>query len=146
VYRIPEQEEIDPAEKLRQSFVDSFAKGKGKQASGPLSFKLDTFSSLKDTDKRQAQLLSKKTRGLPGAGSKVKAAIEQRAKKEAEAQRIKAEQEAEAPRIKAEQEAEARRAKANQEAARLKAEQEQAARIKAGRIRYALMQSMKLIV
>lgn len=132
--RMPEpEEEANQAEKLRQSFVESFARGKGKQTSNPLNFKLDTFSSLTGSEKKAATIAPPKNpEVLPGAGSKVKAAIELRAKKEAEAQRLKAQQEAEAPRIKAEQEAAAQRAKAEQEAARLRAMQDQEARIKAG--------------
>jgi hypothetical protein len=127
------EEQVEQAEKLRQSFVDSFGKDKAKQAPSPFNFKLDTFSSLNDLEKMASTIAQpKKPEVLPGAGSKVKAAIELRAKKEAEAQRLKAQQEAEAPRIKAEQEAEAQRAKAEQEATRLRAMQEQEARIKAG--------------
>jgi hypothetical protein len=124
--------QADPAEKLRQSFVESFGQDKKNHASSTGSFKLDKFS-FGNTGKIPAiPEQNIKPAVLPAGGSKVKAAIEQRAQKEAEALRIKAEQEAaqlkavqdETTRIKAEQDA--LRRKAEHEAYRLKVEQEEA--------------------
>ncbi|HUX89654.1 MAG TPA: hypothetical protein VMV48_03060 [Gallionellaceae bacterium] len=115
------EEHVDPAEKLRQSFVESFGQDKGKPKSGPLNFKLDKFT-LADTGKMPAATLKQQTAtASAGGGSKVKAAIEQRAQKEAEDLRVKAEQDA--AQLKAQQD-EAARIKAEQESLRLKAEQE----------------------
>ena len=116
------EEQIDPAEKLRQSFVESFGQSKGKQKNGSLNFKLDTFSLAGSGQQAATVAQTEKPTAPPGGGSKVKAAIEQRAQKEAEAQRIKAEQEA--AQLTAEHE-QAARIKAEQESARLKAEQEE---------------------
>lgn len=131
-------DQVDPAQKLRESFVESFGQIKAKQKSGSSDFKLDNFSLI-DTGKIAALTIPQSKAGvLPAGGGKVKAALEQRAQREAEAQRIKAEQEAgqlgvgheNVAGIKAEQEA-AARIKAEQEAAaRIKAELEAAARIK----------------
>ncbi len=135
-------DQVDPAQKLRESFVESFGQIKAKQKSGSSDFKLDNFSLI-DTGKIAALTVPQsKAGGLPGGGGKVKAAIEQRAQRAAEAQRIKAEQEAgqsgvdheKTAQIKAEQEAVARikagqeaavRTKVEQELSRLKAEQEE---------------------
>lgn len=121
--------QIEPAEKLRQSFVNLFAHDKGKQESSPLGFKLDTFSLADQAQKARATAQPKKP-GVPAdGGSKVKAAIEQRAQKEAEAQRIKTEQEA--ARLRAEQEQAASIRAAQERAVSIRAAQEQAASIKA---------------
>ena len=127
----PPEVQIDPAEKLRQSFAESFGQDKEKQKASPLNFKLDTFSLAGPGEKPGETVHPKKPKTPPGGGSKVKAAIEQRAQKEAEDQRIKAEQDAarliaeheQAARIKAEQET--IRLKAEHEAYRLKEEQEE---------------------
>ena len=116
---LSEEEQLDPAEKLRQSFVESFGQAKGKQKNGSFNFKLDTFSLNGSAQKKGAIEYPIKPKVLPGGGSKVKAAIEQRAKKEAEAERIKAEQEL--ARLKSEHE----------QAAVIKSEEEQAAHINA---------------
>lgn len=119
------EEAADPGEKLRQSFVDSFGQqAKPKQNSAATgSFKLESFAFL-DTGKMPAASPSQVNpkAEVPGTGgSKVKAALEQRAQKEAEEKRIKAEQEA--ARVKAQQD-EAARIKAEQDAVRLAAERE----------------------
>jgi hypothetical protein len=111
-------EEMDPADRLRQSFAESSRQAQASQSPASPDFKLDNFSLL-DTGKMPAFAGQPvKPDVLPGAGSKVKAAIAQRAQKEAEAQQLKAAQEA--AQLKAEQD----------EAARIKFEQEHAARIK----------------
>lgn len=115
------EEQIDPAEKLRQSFVESFGQAKGKQKNGSFNFKLDTFSLDGSAQKKGTIAYPKKSKSLPGSGSKVKAAIEHRAEKEAEAARIEVEQEA--ARLMSEQEY-AARIKSEQESIRIKAEQE----------------------
>jgi len=125
------EEPADQAEKLRQSFVESFGQQKKKQDATTGSFKLEQFSFV-STGKMPAAIGQPTiTEVLPGAGSKVKAAIEQRARKEAEALRIKTEQEAATIQIKTEQEAaklraeqgEASRIRLEQESIQLKAEQ-----------------------
>ncbi|MFA6901503.1 MAG: hypothetical protein WC236_00300 [Gallionellaceae bacterium] len=127
------EDQVEQAEKLRQSFVESFGQDKKKQQDYSTgSFKLEQFSFV-DTGKIAA--LSEqpaKPAPLPGSSSKVKAVIEERARKEAEAKRIMAEQELaerrrgqdEAARAKAQQDEAASRAKAEQESIRLKAEHE----------------------
>ena len=126
------EQQVDQAEKLRQSFVESFVQNKKNQGAITGSFKLEKFSMV-DTGKIAAYSeQAAKPAALPGSGSKVKAAIEERARKEAEAKRIMAEQEQaqasgaqnEAARIKALQDEAAARAKAEQESVRLKAEHE----------------------
>ena len=126
------EQQVDQAEKLRQSFVESFSQNKKKQGDITGSFKLEKFSMV-DTGKIAAYTGQPvKPAPLPGSGSKVKAAIEERARKEAEAQRLKAEQEQaqasgtqnESARLKALQDEAAARAKAEQESMRLKAEHE----------------------
>lgn len=114
-----QEEQIDPAEKLRQSFVESFGQAKGKQKNGSFNFKLDTFSLDDSAQKIGTIGYPKKSKSPAEGGSKVKAAIEHRAEKEAEAARIKVEQEA------------ARLQSEHEHAARIKSEQEQAALIKA---------------
>ena len=119
---IPDKEEqIDQEERLRQSFVESFGQHTGKQKSGPLNFKLDTFSFDNAGKIADSTAQPKTPEALPAAGYKVKAALEKRAQKEADAQRIAAVQEA--ARLRAEQE-DAARVKAEQESIRLKAEHE----------------------
>jgi hypothetical protein len=118
---LPPEVQIDPAEKLRQSFAESFGPDKEKQKASPLNFKLDTFSLAGPGEKPGEIVHPKKPNTPPGGGSKVKAAIEQRAQKEAEDQRIKAEQDS--ARLIAEHE-QAARIKAEQETIRLKAEHE----------------------
>jgi hypothetical protein len=116
----PGEDKVDQAEKLRQSFVESFSQQKKKQESNTGSFKLEQFSFV-NTGKMPAAIAQPvKPEVLPGGGSKVKAAIELRAQKEAEALRIKSEQEA--GRLKAEQD-EAARIKSEQDSIHLKAEQ-----------------------
>ncbi len=114
---------IDPAEKIRQSFAGAAANG--KQDNGAGGFKFESFSLGQSASAtippRNMAGTPDNAQTTPGGGSKVKAAMEQRAQKEAEAQRLKAEQEAAT--FKAEQEAAARVA-AEKEAARLKAEHE----------------------
>lgn len=124
---LAEEEQIDPADKLRQSFINSFAHSKDKNKSSADSFKLDTFSFDVPSQKPDATVPPKKVEVPPAGVSKVKQAVEQKALKAAEEQRLKAEQEA--ARLKAEQE-QAARHKAEQDAARLKAEHE-AYRLKA---------------
>lgn len=104
------EEQVDPAEKLRQSFVESFGQQKKKQdaSASTGSFKLEQFSFVSTGKMPAATGQPTRPDVLPGGGSKVKAAIEQRAQKEAEALRLKA----------------------AQEAAQLKAAQDEAARIK----------------
>lgn len=116
-----EAEQTDPAEALRQSFVSSFGQAKAKQKSVPLNFKLDTFSFDVPGQTTEETVHPRKTEVLAGDESRLRAALEQKAQKEAAAQRVKAE--LEAARLKAEQ-AEAARIRAEQQAARLKAEQE----------------------
>jgi len=126
----------DPAERLRKSFVESFKQDSDKQKLGQSSFKLEKFSFV-DTGKIAALTVQpKKPEALPGAGTKVKAALEQRAKKEAEARRIKAEQEAE--KLRMEREAVARdNTKQQEAAAQIQAEQE-SIRLKAEHEAYRL--------
>jgi hypothetical protein len=125
------EDQDDSAEKLRQTFVDSFGVTQANQESHSNEFKLEKFSLL-DTGKMAALTGQKiKPNVLPGGGSKVKTAIEERARKEAEVLRLKSEQEAaklqaeldEAARIKAERES--RRLMAEHEAYRLKIQQDE---------------------
>ena len=125
------EEQIDPAEKLKQSFVDSFGQARGTQKADSFNFKLDTFSLNGSAQKIGTVAYPKKTKTLPGGGSKVKAAIEKRVEKEAEAARIKVEQETarlkseyeQAARIKPEQEEEREKAEAEAEAQKLSGQQ-----------------------
>lgn len=140
--RTGKYDQVDSSKKLRDSFVESFGQKKLKQKSDSTDFKLDTFSLI-DTGKIAALTVPQQKPVMPSAGtSKVKAAIEERARKAAEAERLRAEQEAalmkidhnnfakhhedleNAARNKAEQEAKAR-IKIEQELYRLKVEQEQ---------------------
>lgn len=115
------EEQVDQAEKLRQSFVESFGQIKAKQDAHSNEFKLDKFSLL-DTGKMPAFTGQPvKPAVLPGGGVRVKEVLEQRAQKEAEAQRLKSEQEA--ARLKEKQD-EAARIRAEQDSNRLKAEHE----------------------
>ena len=130
---IPASEEAaDQAEKLKQSFVESFGQTKNKLKSSASDFKLDTFAMLGMGEKRGDSAQSKAPVVLPGGGSKVKAAIELRAKKEAEAKRIKAEEESAKLNVEQEKLAKFRteqdsvRLKAENETYRLKTEQEEA--------------------
>jgi hypothetical protein len=126
---------VDPAEKLRQLFVESFGQqAKAKQDPASTSgFKLDNFSLLNTGKMPAATLAHTKSEAPTIGGSKVKAALDQRSQKENDDNRLKAEQEAK--RRKAEQEEAARlqaekeafRLAAEREAYRLKAEQEEAA-------------------
>lgn len=122
----------DSAEIVRQSFVESFSQNKRKSDISTGSFKLEKFS-LVDTGKISAFTgEAPKPELLPGAGSKVKAVLAERARKEEEARRLQAEKEAsslnkvqdEASRIRQQQEEAAARVRAEQEAVRLKAEHE----------------------
>ena len=123
------EEQVEQAEKLRQSFVESFGQNKKNQGATTGSFKLEKFSFV-DTGNIAAYTGQPAT--PPSSSSKVKAAIEERARKEAEAKRIMAEQELaqasgaqnEAARIKALQDEAAARVRAEQESIRLKAEHE----------------------
>lgn len=115
------EEQVDPAEKLRQSFVESFGQQKKKQDASTGSFKLEQFSFVSTGKMPAATGQPTRPDVLPGGGSKVKAAIELRAQKEAEALRLKAEQEA--AKLKAAQE-EAARVKEERDAIQFKAEQE----------------------
>lgn len=139
------KEEMDPGEKLRQSFSQLAGKGNNDKNANTGSFKLEAFS-LVNTGKNPAIASAAATPPpLPGAGSKVKAALEERARKRAEEERIKTEQLAqqhlqenaaqqqvlaqqqaqnEAARMRMQQEEAAAREKAEQEASRLKAEHE----------------------
>ncbi|MGV8935355.1 MAG: AsmA family protein [Gallionellaceae bacterium] len=118
-------------EKLRQSFVESFDNNNKGVATG--SFKLEQFS-LVNTGKIAAVAAetTKNETVAPGGGSKVKAAIEARKRKEAEASQKIADLEAarlqsqrdEAARVKAGQNDSASRIRAEQESVRLKAEHE----------------------
>jgi hypothetical protein len=140
--RTGKYDQVDSAKKLRDSFVESFGQNKSKQKSEATDFKLETFSLI-DTGKIAALTVPQQKHVMPSAGSsKVKAAIEERARKAAEAERLRAEQEAAlmkvdhdnfakhheeletAARNKAEQEAKAK-IKVEQELYRLKVEQEQ---------------------
>ena len=143
-----EAEQVDQAEILRQSFVESFGSSRGKLKANSPNFKLDTFSLVNTGKMPVLNLQQQKAEAMGGGGYKVKAAFEeQKTQKEAEAQQLKLEQEA--ARLNAEQEEDARlsevreearlrvmaeqdafRLKAEHEAYRLKAEQE-TARIKA---------------
>lgn len=142
--RTGKYDQVDSAKKLRDSFVESFGQNKNKQKSDSPDFKLDTFSLI-NTGKIAALTVPQQKPVMPSAGtSKVKAAIEERARKAAEAERLRAEQEAAlmkvdhsnfaqhhegldtAARNKAEQEAKTR-IKVEQELYRLKVEQEQQA-------------------
>lgn len=116
---------IDPAEKIRQSFASSAATANGNQNDGAHGFKFDSFSVGQAAS---ATIPPQKMGGASGSaqnttsgGSKVKAAVEQRAQKDVEAQRLKAEQDD--AKLRAEQESAARIA-AEKETARLKAEHE----------------------
>ncbi len=120
--------QIDPADEIRKSFSNSLAAGKGKQGTGASNFKFDSFSlngigqaASATIPPHEAGHGSGGAQTPPGGGSKVTAATDHRAAKEAEAQRAKAEQEA--ARVKAEQQ-EAARIAAEKESARLKAEHE----------------------
>ena len=127
-------EEAYQAERLRQSFVESFVQIKKKQDVGSStgSFKLEKFSLINTGKLPVYSDQPVKQQPLPVSGSKVKAVIEERVRKEAEAKRIKTEQESahlskkqnEAERIKGQQDEAAARAKAEQESTRLAAEQE----------------------
>lgn len=109
----------DNTDKIRQSFVESFNQpSKKSDATG--SFKLEQFSFVNTGKLTAAAAQPVKSEVPPGGGSKVKAAIEQRAKKEAEALRMKAAQEAEILKSK---EDEAARIKLEQDSIKLKAEQ-----------------------
>ncbi len=138
-------DQVDSAKKLRDSFVESFGQIKSKQKSDSTDFKLDNFSLI-NTGKIAALTVPQEKPVMPSAGtSKVKAAIEERARKAAEAERLRAEQEAALMKVdydnfakhheeldsavinKAEQEAKAR-IKVEQELYRLKVEQEQQAK------------------
>lgn len=123
-----ETEAVDAAEKLRQSFVESFGQSKVKPKSGPLNFRLDTFSFDAPAVPSETIVPPPITVVPPSGGSKVKALVEKRAQQEAEARRIKAEQDA--AKLAAEQAAAVRKAAEQEEVARIRAEQEQAARIK----------------
>ena len=146
--RTDKYSQVDSAQKLRDSFVESFGQIKAKQKSGSMDFKLDTFSLI-DTGKIAALTVpQEKPATPPGGGSKVKAAIEERARKAAEAQRIKDEQDAALLKFdldkieqqsaeedaiaknKAAQDAKAR-IKVEQELYRLKVEQEEQAKAEA---------------
>lgn len=146
--RTGKYDQVDSAKKLRDSFVESFGQIKSKQKSESSDFKLDTFSLI-NTGKIAALTVPQEKPVMPSAGtSKVKAAIEERARKAAEAERLRAEQEAAlmkvdhenfakhhedldtAARNKAEQEAKAR-IKVEQELYQLKVEQEQLAKAEA---------------
>lgn len=116
---LADESQVDPADKLRQTFVNSFAQNKDKHKSSTGNFKLDTFSLSLPLGKTNETVTPKKPEMATGGVSKVKQAIEQRAQREAEAQRIKAEQEA--ARQKAEQD-QADRLQAEQRSARLQEE------------------------
>ena len=142
--RTGKYDQVDSAKKVRDSFVESFGQVKFKQKSDSTDFKLDNFSLI-NTGKIAALTVPQEKHVMPSAGtSKVKAAIEERARKAAEAERLRAEQEAALMKVdyenfakhheeldtvatnKAEQEAKAR-IKVEQELYRLKVEQEQLA-------------------
>ena len=92
--RTGKYDQVDSAQKLRESFVESFGQMKSKQKSDSSGFKLDTFSLI-DTGKIAALTVPKEKPAVPPVGgSKVKAAIEARARKAAEAERLRAEQDA----------------------------------------------------
>jgi len=119
-------------DQIRQSFVESFVQKKKKPDATTGSFKLEKFSLI-DTGKIAAYTGEiKKPEALPGAGSKVKEAIAERARKEEEARRLREYQEAEllkagqseAGRIRMQQDVAAEKARAEQESLRLKAEHE----------------------
>ena len=118
------EEEHEQAEKLKQSFVESFNQSKSKQQKSNLfNFKLDTFS-LSGKWKKADPSIDPQAQE-EGVSSKSNAAViaEKNSQSDAEAARIKAEQE-KAERAKVELEA-AERAKAEKEAARRLAEQEE---------------------
>jgi hypothetical protein len=119
-------------DQIRQSFVESFVQKKKKSDVTTGSFKLEKFSLI-DTGKIAAytgEII--KPEALPGAGSRVKEAIAERARKEEEARRLKEYQEAEllkagqseAGRVRMQQDIAAENARAEQESIRLKAEHE----------------------
>ena len=127
------QDEHAAGEKLKQSFVESFGQRNKNVGSATGSFKLENFSLL---DTGRIPILTEqvpKPAPLPGAGSKVKAAIEAKANKEAVAEKLRQAQHAsaqlageqeEAARVQAQQAKAAALAQAEQDRIRLKAAHE----------------------
>ena len=127
------QDEHAAGEKLKQSFVESFGQRNKNVGSATGSFKLENFSLL---DTGRIPILTEQVTmptPLPGAGSKVKAAIEAKANKEAVAEKLRQAQHAsaqlageqeEAARVQAQQAKAAALAQAEQDRIRLKAAHE----------------------
>ena len=112
---------VDPAEKLRKSFVESFGKQAEikKDPSTTAGFKLDNFSFLNTGKMPAAQIPESKATAPVSGKSKENVVAENRSSQITKEQALKAEQDA--ARLKAENEA-ASRKKAEQDSIRLEAE------------------------
>jgi hypothetical protein len=127
---------VDPAEKLRKSFVESFGKQPEvkQDPSTTAGFKLDSFSLLNTGKMPAAQTAESKATVPVGGKSKERVVEESRSSKNANEQSLRAEQDA--ARLKAEKESAGIKAQ-KEEAARKKAEQD-SVRLAAERAEYLL--------